>query len=363
MSQPHSPAPSDAPWVPAPELLAEVRASLVEWPAERVRASLERLHEQPLRPEEAIELEAHELLLKPRAEPAAALALLRRAHELQQLAQTTQAGLAEAAAWRALHALQMGLHMLPAALQSAGMAASVYEREGAPRLAQQMRVLHVTLLFQAEMYEDLARACAELVRSNPDLPPGFLYRVLSGAGAAAFCLALRAEDDSVLEAQLLTAVAWQMQGLALAQAHGLEALEAVSQVNLAVLEAVRGDAQRSADWMARLDVEKFRLNGRPDWKDWLNFAQALRQAPHTEEGWQQLLGVTRAVLAKGQALAALRDACLYTVKRLGRRLGRLADALWASEQLIDVRLGSVRQLTQTLCPTMEAALERPQLLQ
>ncbi len=346
------------------QLLAHMRLSQIEWPAERLRAELQRAATYRPSPAQALELEAYDLLQGLGREASTALQRLRRARELQQLAQTMKAPLAEAAAWRVMHTLQSLLQMFAASLHSAGMASSLYLQAGEAEMAQLMTVQRNSVLFHAEMYETLGDSCRELLNNGTSLPPAFRHRILGGAGAAgaAFSLGIRASNDADFERYLDESMRLHHEALALAEAHGLDTLVSVSLTNLAIIEATRGHAQQSQALMQEVERRPEVDPKRPGWKEWHRYCAVLVQALQSDAGWQALMEMARESMDHGLNRVAVRDACLYAVKRLAQRNGRMADALWASERLNELQRASHRQLAHALSDTVDAVLERPHLM-
>ena len=346
------------------QLLNGLRRSQIEWPAERLRDELQQAGTFRPTPDQALELEAYGLLQGIGREASVALQRLRRARELQQLARTLKAPLAEAAAWRVMHTLESLLQMFPASLHSAGMAASLYLQAGEDEMAQLMTVQRNSVLFHAEMYEELSASCRQLLDEGLPLPPAFRHRILGGAGAAgaAFSLAIRAFDDADFERHLEDSIRLHREALALAEAHGLDALASVSLTNLAIIEATRGHAELSRSWMEEVERRPQVDPNRPGWKEWHRYCTVLVRALEDEAGWQALMDTAREYMGHGLNRVPVRDACLYAVKRLGRRTGRMDDALWASERLNELQQASYRQLAHTLSDTVDAVLERPHLI-
>lgn len=346
------------------QLLRNLRRSQIEWPAERLRAELHHAGTYRPSPAQALELETYGLLQGIGREASSALQRLRRARELQQLARTLKAPLAEAAAWRVMHTLESLLQMFPASLHSAGMAASLYLQGGEEEMAQLMTVQRNSVLFHAEMYEELGKSCRQLLDEGMPLPPAFKHRILGGSGAAgaAFSLAIRASDDESFERHLEESIRLHREALALAEAHGLDALASVSLTNLAIVEATRGHAELSRTLMEEVERRPEVDPNRPGWKEWHRYCAVLVQALQDEAGWQALMDTAREYMGHGLNRVAVRDACLYAVKRLGRKTGRMDDALWASERLNELQQGSYRKLAHTLSDTVDAVLERPHLI-
>lgn len=346
------------------QLLNGLRLSQIEWPAEKLRDELDRANAYRPAPDQALELEAYRLLQGIGRDPSAALQRLRRARELQQLGMTLKAPLAEAAAWRVMHTLEGLLQMFPASLHSAGMAASLYLQGGEDELAQLMTVQRNSVLFHAEMYEELGASCRQLLAEGTPLPPAFRHRILGGAGAAgaAFSLAIRSDDEADFERLLEESISKHREALAIAEAHHLDALASVSLTNLAIVEATRGNAERSQALMEAVERRPEVDPNRPGWKEWHRYCAVLVHAQQSEQGWQALMDTARDYMGHGLNRSAVRDACLHAVKRLGRRLGRMEDALWAAERLNELRYASYLQLAHTLSDTVDAVLERPHLI-
>ncbi len=345
-------------------LLHGLRQSQIEWPAEQLRDDLRLAGTYQPSPVQALELEAYGLLQGIGREPASALQRLRRARELQQLAMTLKAPLAEAAVWRVMHTLESLLQMFPASLHSAGMAASLYLQAGEEDMAQLMTVQRNSVLFHAEMYEELGASCRQLLEEGTPLPPAFRHRILGGAGAAgaAFSLGIRAPDDETFERHLEDSIRLHREALALAEAHGLDALASVSLTNMAIVEATRGHAALSRALMEEVQRRPEVDPMRPGWKEWQRYCTVLVRAQQDEAGWQALMDTARDYMGQGLNRVPVRDACLYAVKRLGRRCGRMGDALWASERLNELQQASYRKLAHTLSDTVDAVLERPHLM-
>lgn len=345
-------------------LLQDLRLSQLEWPADKLREELDRAASFRTGPAQALELEAYRLVQGIGRDPADALQRLRRARELQQLAMTLHSPLAEAAAWRAMHTLESLLQMIPAALNSIGMAASLYLQADEAELAQLMTVQRHNVLFHAEMYDELGASCRELLEAGTALPPAFRHRVLGGAGAAgaAFSLAIRAHDEETFEHYLEQSLVLHRAALEVAKANGLHALASVSLTNLAIVESTRGHAELSRLLLAEVGQLPEVDPNRPGWREWQRYCNVMVDAPWSQTGWQALMTAARESLDGGLNRSAVRDAFLYAVKRLGRRLGRLGDALWAAERLIELKQEAHSQLAGTLCDTVDAVLERPHLM-
>jgi len=350
---------------PDPALNA-LRQSHLEWPDAQTEVALLALMARPMAAEVAVELQAYRLLLGLGAEREAALQRLEQAFALREQAQALGADLAEAGCLRVIHALQALLLAHPQALQSAGLAQLLYQNGGRPELAQLMVGARHTVMFQAELFEELLASAQQLLARPEGLPARFRHQLLSGTGAggAAFTLGMRALDEAELQHWLAQALAWHQQGFELAEQAQLGASSSVSLLNLAVVQAMQGALQAAQTCMDGVAQRPPVDPQRPGWREWQRYVAALiaaQQDPHGP-GWQQLLDTARAFDRDGLNRGAVRDTALHSLRLLGQRYGHVDSAHWAVQRLLELQQQSKRRLNAALFASLDAVLERPQLL-
>ncbi|WP_133155111.1 sensor histidine kinase [Kinneretia aquatilis] len=352
------------------ERLKQLRHSMVGWLDLQALAELQDLLRQSPSSSEAVEIEAYTLLLDLNTEAPKALRALQRCQELLNLAQALQHPLCEAAVWRVMQLLQSFLMLHPAALHSAGMAAKLYADAGEHELEQMMLESHNYVLFHAQMYEELYASCQSQLPRARQSRNVFCCRLIWGAASAAYTLGMRCPQLQQREEWWRQARELHLEALALSQTLQQTMMEAISLLNLAVVEASLGQVPAARAYLDRIGALTHLDAHRPGWEAWFGLAQALielheprNNAAQEEAAWGGLLATARRLLDGGLNHAAAAEAALRTINHLGRQRNRLDDALWAMETLLDQQLQARQALAQNMSDTLSVALELPRLRQ
>jgi hypothetical protein len=148
------------------------------------RTTLLELSSLKLNASQALELQAFELLAKAADLHHSADAI--RCQRLQLQAQTAQYPLAQAAALRALHWVQMRLRLHHAALDSLAKAAELYERCALPALAVQTRAARCRVMLSAEMHEELHAFCDDMLSRPETLTPAIHTMLLDYSASSSY---------------------------------------------------------------------------------------------------------------------------------------------------------------------------------
>jgi hypothetical protein len=159
-----------------------------------LRPVLAQLQTEKLNASQKLELEAFQLLDRAANLENVAEALLMPAKSLQLQAQTEQHPLAQAAAFRALHWVQMRMRLHHAALDSLARAAELYERCALPELVVQMKAARCRVMLSAEMHEELRQFCATMLAQSDTLSPAIYTTLLDYSASASYYLALEEGD-------------------------------------------------------------------------------------------------------------------------------------------------------------------------
>lgn len=324
-------------------------------------STLQQLAERRLNGSQALELAAFQLLARAGDTAVAVEELLMPAKSLQLQAQTEQHPLAQAAALRALHWVQMRLRLHHAALDSLAKAAELYARCALPRLATQMRATRCRVMLSAEMYLELLQFCAEMLAQPGQLTPAIHVMLLDCAASGAYYLALEEPDETAAAPLWRDCLARRELVLRRAREFGLASQECLALLNLAVVSASCEQAGASRDYMAQL-CDKFGRDGY--WTPWLQLCALLADCADgaRERAWPALLAYHQGLANDGLYGTRLREITLYALRRYGRRWGHLEAALQATIAQVGLERGHKRALATSLGETLSAVMERPQLL-
>ena len=352
----------------AEQQLQTLRECLMAHEMAHFSSILQHLASARLNASQALELEAFQLLARAADVTLVPDELLMPAKSLQLQAQTEQHPLAQAAALRALHWVQMRMRLHHAALDSLAKAAELYERCALPRLVTQMRAARCRVMLSAELHLELQQFCSEMLARPGELTPPIHVMLLDYAASAAYYLALEEGDDDGAAALWRDCLARRALVLRRARAHGLASQECLALLNLAMVTATCERPAECRDYMRQLRA-RFGRDGY--WEPWLVLCALLADcadaADAADEGarapaWQALLAYDAGLAGDTLGSARLREITLQAIRRYGRRWGYLEQALQATIRQVAMERRHKRELATSLGETLSAVMERPQLL-
>jgi len=354
-------AASDSEVAGAEPLLQLLRACLMAHEMPQHAATLRQLAARRLNGSQALELEAFALLARAADPACAADALLLPARALQLRAQTEQHPLAQAAALRALHAVQTRLRLHHAALDSLARAAELYARCALPRLAAQMRAARCRVMLSAEMYPELLQFCAATLARPDELSPAIDVMLLDSAASGAYYLALEEADEAAAAPLWQDCLARRQLVLRRTREYGLAPQECLALLNLAVVSASCEQSGACRDYIGQLHA-RFGRDGY--WTPWVTLSALLADCADGEpaRAWAALRAYEAGLDADTPHGARLREITLHAVRRYGRRWGHVEAALQAAIGQVAAERGQKRALCAALGETLSAVMERPQLL-
>jgi len=346
---------------PAEQLLHKLRACLSGHEMLHLRPVLQQLQSEKLNAAQKLECDAFQLLDRAANVDNSAEALLMPAKSLQLQAQTEQHPLAQAAAFRALHWVQMRMRLHHAALDSLARAAELYERCAQPALALQMKAARCRVLLSAEMHEELRQFCAAMLAQSETLSPAIYTTLIDYSASASYYLALEEGDPAKADQHWSDCLSRRVQVLQCTRRFGLESQECVALLNLAVVSATREQTSESRHYMQQV-YDKYGSEGY--WEPWLHLCRLLIQCVEGEPGqaWQDLLDYDATLARESLHPSRLREISLYAIRRYGRRWGHLEQALQATIDQVAMERHYKRELSTSLGETLTAVMERPQLL-
>ncbi|MYN43916.1 sensor histidine kinase [Pseudoduganella sp. FT93W] len=326
-----------------------------------LRPVLLQLQTEKLNASQKLELEAFQLLDRAANLENVAEALLMPAKSLQLQAQTEQHPLAQAAAFRALHWVQMRMRLHHAALDSLARAAELYERCALPELVVQMKAARCRVMLSAEMHEELRQFCATMLAQRDTLSPAIYTTLLDYSASASYYLALEEGDPVKADQHWSDCLSRRVQVLQCTRKFGLESQECVALLNLAVVSATREQTSDSRHYMQQV-YAKYGNDGY--WEPWLHLCRLLIQCAEGErqQAWQDLLSYDATLARESLHPSRLREISLYAIRRYGRRWGYLEQALQATIDQVAMERYYKRELSTSLGETLTAVMERPQLL-
>lgn len=324
-------------------------------------STLEQLASYTLNAAQTLELAAFQLLSRAADVNQPADDILIAARELQLQAQTAQHPLAQAAALRALHWVQMRIRLHHAALESLAKAAELYERCAQPALAVQTRAARCRVMLSAEMHEELHDFCDDMLSQPDTLTPSIHTMLLDYSASSSYYLALEHIDRPEAEPHWTDCLLRRGQVLQMARDHGLRSQECLALLNLSIVCATREQAQDCRRYMQQLHAQ-FGHDGY--WEPWLQLCGVLIQCVDGERAaaWQALLDYDAWLESDALNNSRLREISLMAIRRYGRRWGHLEQALQASMAQVANERRHKRELTNSLGATLNAVMERPQLL-
>jgi signal transduction histidine kinase len=341
--------------------LQTLRTCLMAHEMTHFAATLRQLEKIALNGSQALELQAFQLLARAADVSIPADDLLMLAKSLQLQAQTEQHPLAQAAALRALHWLQMRLRLHHAALESLARAAELYERCGMPALVTQMRAARCRVMLGSEMHLELRQFCAGMLAQPEQLTEPIHAMLLDYSASASFYLALEENDDASAEIHWRQCMEQRLQALRRTRAHGLHTQECLALLNLAVVSATHERPDDCRDYTRQLHA-KFGRDGY--WEPWLHLCELLMQCVEGDRAsaWRELLNYDAGLARDPLSGARLREISLRAIRRYGRLWGHLDQALQASIAQVALERRHKRELATSLGETLSAVMERPQLL-
>ena len=347
------------------EALELVRGHTTGFEQSFFAAHLTQLQSQALPAEQALELDAFQVLARSTTVPCDAQDLLLKGRDLLGLAQSHGFILAEAACWRAIQWVQTRLKLHHAALESVAQAVALYEQAGRSDLAQLMRVARCPVLFMAEMYPELRLTCAGLLQERADLPTALVQLVLNNAASAAYYLANEEADASQARAYWNECLALHQESLRLTQAHGLSYAEVVAHLNLAVVHATLGHGDACRTHLHQLHAQAGQGPMQASWLLWERLCKLLLQCREgsRDEAWHALLAFDAELASAPAVGVGHRDAVLHALRHFGERWGFMDQALRASLTQLQQERERKRELSRALGETVHAVMERPRLLQ
>lgn len=326
-----------------------------------LRPVLQQLQTEKLNAAQKLEFEAFQLLNRAANQESVAEALLMPAKSLQLQAQTEQHPLAQAAAFRALHWVQMRMRLHHASLDSLARAAELYERCALPALVLQMKAARCRVLLSAEMHEELRQFCADMLAQSDRLSPAIYTTLLDYSASASYYLALEEGDPVKADQHWSDCLSRRVQVLQCTRKFGLESQECVALLNLAVVSATREQTSDSRHYMQQV-YDKYGNDGY--WEPWLHLCRLMIQCAEGErqQAWQDLLAYDATLARESLHPSRLREICLYAIRRYGRRWGHLEQVLQATIDQVAMERYLKRELSTSLGETLTAVMERPQLL-
>jgi len=322
---------------------------------------LQQLARQRLNASQQLELRAFQLLAQVADVSQPIEGMLMPVKQLQLQAQTEQHPLAQAAALRALHWVQMRMRLHHAALDSLAKAAELYQRCGLPRLVVQMGAARCRVMLSAEMHDELCSFCADLLSRPENLTPPIHAMLLDCSASSYFYLALEHIDTPAADAYWGECLRRREAVLQLTREHGLQHQECLALLNIAVVTATCEMAKASRAYIEQLRGQ-FGFQGY--WTPWLQLCELLIQCVEGNRttAWHALLDFDAWLEADPLNSSRLREVSLIAIRRYGRRWGHLEQALQACVTQIAVERAHKRELSSSLGATLSAVMERPQLL-
>jgi signal transduction histidine kinase len=322
---------------------------------------LAQLARQRLNASQQLELRAFQLLAQVADINNPVDDLLMPAKQLQLQAQTEQHPLAQAAALRALHWVQMRMRLHHSSLESLAKAADLYDRNGQPRLAVQMRAARCRVLLSAEMHDELRAFCTDMLAQPEQLTPPIHAMLLDYSASSCYYLALEHIDTPAAEPYWRECLEQREEVLRLTRAYQLRSQECLALLNLAIVSATRELPKASRAYVQQLR-EQFGAEGY--WTPWLVLCELLIQCAEGERSlaWHALLNYDAWLESDALNSSRLREISLIAIRRYGRRWGHLEQALQACATQIQLERRHKRELSTSLSVTLSAVLERPQLL-
>ncbi|MTV40140.1 sensor histidine kinase [Duganella radicis] len=275
------------------------------------------------------------------------------AHELTHLASTLQQ--LAPSRLNASQALELQ------AFQLLRRAAELYERCGLPALAVQTRAARCRVMLSAEMHEELHALCDDMLSAPDMLTPAIHTMLLDYSASSSYYMALENIDRPEAEPHWRDCMARRMQVLDMARTHRLRSQECLALLNLSVVCAAREQAGDCRHYMRQLH-HQFGHDGY--WEPWLELCSLLIQCVdgEREPAWQALLDYDAWLESDALHTSRLRDLSLMAIRRYGRRWGHLDRALQACMTQVANERRHKRELTNSLGATLNAVMERPQLL-
>lgn len=345
-------------------LLREVRASLTGFELAHAPAALERLATLQLTPAQSLELQAFQILVRSLGEQARPDELLMHAKRLQVQAQTENHPMAQAAAWRALQWIQGRMRLHHAALDSVARAGELYQRCGQEQLALQMQAIRCTVLFGSEMYLELRLSCAELLARPADLTPPVHNLLLNYAASAAYYLALEEDDAGKAAPYWRDCLAQRELALQVARRHRLHYQEGLALLNLAVVKATLGQAGDCRDYLAQFQRSRGEGGVQPYWQLALRLCDVLLLCVEgaRPDAWRALLAFDAELALEPPHSTGSREIVAYAIRHYGRQWGYFEETLQACLRQVQVERRHKRELATALGATINAVMERPQLL-
>ena len=349
----------------AEQQLQQLRECLMAHEMTHFASTLQQLASVRLNASQALELEAFQLLARAADITVVPEELLMPAKSLQLQAQTEQHPLAQAAALRALHWVQMRMRLHHASLESLAKAAELYERCAMPRLVTQMRAARCRVMLSSEMHLELLRFCAEMLDQPGELAPSIHVMLLDYAASAAYYLALEENDEAAAAPLWRDCMARRELVLRSTREFGLASQECLALLNLAMVSATCEQAGACRDYMGQLWA-KFGRDGY--WAPWLQLCVLLNDCAdgdhsgHYQPAWQALLAYEVTLAGDTLSGTRLREITLQAIRRYGRRWGHLEQALQATISQVALERRHKRELATSLGETLSAVMERPQLL-
>ena len=341
--------------------LQTLRECLMAHELTHVNQLLVQLAGQRLNASQQLELRAFQLLAQVADISQPFEETLMPAKQLQLQAQTEQHPLAQAAALRALHWVQMRMRLHHAALDSLAKAAVLYQRCGQPRLVVQMGAARGRVMLSAEMHDELRSFCADLLSRPDELTPPIHAMLLDCSASSYFYLALEQIDTPAADPFWRECLSRREAVLQMTRAYQLPHQECVALLNYAVVTAICEMPKASRSYIEQLR-EKFGVKGY--WTPWLQLCELLIQCVEGDRttAWHALLAFDAWLEADVLNSSRLREVSLIAIRRYGRRWGHLEQALQACVTQIAVERAHKRELSTSLGDTLSAVMERPQLL-
>lgn len=341
--------------------LQTLRECLMAHELTHVAQLIQQLANQRLNASQQLELRAFQLLAQVADVSQPFEHLLMPVKQLQLQAQTEQHPLAQAAALRALHWVQMRMRLHHAALDSLAKAAELYQRCAQPRLVVQMGAARCRVMLSAEMHDELVTFCADLLSRPEELTPPIHAMLLDCSASAYFYLALEQIDTPAADAFWRECLSRREAVLQMTRTHQLRHQECVVLLNIAVVTATCEMPKASRSYIEQLRAQ---FGAKGYWTPWLRLCELLIQCVEGDRttAWHSLLDFDAWLEADVLNSSRLREVSLIAIRRYGRRWGHLEQALQACVTQIAVERAHKRELSTSLGDTLSAVMERPQLL-
>lgn len=349
--------------------LAQCRLSCLEGRVQEASELLTSLSSQDLSPDEAFLLEV--LMLYPGVASAnlSDSQLLQAALRLQSLAQEVASPFSQACSWEITQMIQIRLQLYYAALHSTAMAVELFESCGRKFDAINMQISSCQLMIYCEMYREVLNMSTQILAARQFLHPIALCNILRSTASANYFLGIEAPDD-------LARTYWEQslrlheEYLAIAESNAFQQFVLIAHTNIAIVNAWLGRSAATNLHLSQIQDTQSTVDiinaSRPYW---LRFCRILLQCQNednpqeVESGWHALRALADELRDTNLMTAAVQDAVLRNIVKLGSRRGDHVAALQASQAQVELSNKRRRVLCQTLGETVDDVMSVPKLKQ